>query len=84
MVTREPSRRAVADAALSVQIAEIHTLSLTTYGSPRVHAELALEHDVRVGRKRVERLMRRAGLSGLHPPPARAHHDPRAGRQDGP
>jgi putative transposase len=31
-----------------------------------VHAELRLEHDVRVGRKRVERLMRLAGLSGLH------------------
>ena len=62
---REPSRRAVADAALILQIAEIHEGSLKTYGSPRVHAELALEHDVHVGVKRVERLMRRAGLSGL-------------------
>jgi putative transposase len=63
---REPSARAVADAALDMQIAEIHAGSLRTYGSPRVHAELRLEHDVRVGRKRVERLMRLAGLSGLH------------------
>jgi putative transposase len=61
---REPSARAVADAALSGRIAEIHTESLKTYGSPRVHAELRLEDDVRVGRKRVERLMRLAGLSG--------------------
>ncbi len=63
---RRPSARAVADAALSVQITEIHGESLKTYGSPRVHAELALEHNVQVGRKRVERLMAQAGLSGLH------------------
>ena len=63
---REPSERAVADAQLSDRIAEIHEGSLKTYGSPRIHAELAIEHDVRVGVKRVERLMRQAGLSGLH------------------
>jgi putative transposase len=61
---REPSPRAVADAALTGRIAEIHKDSLKTYGSPRVHAELRLEDGVRVGRKRVERLMRAAGLSG--------------------
>jgi putative transposase len=61
---REPSARAVADAALTGRIAEIHTDSLKTYGSPRVHAELRLEDGIRVGRKRVERLIRRAGLSG--------------------
>ena len=63
---REPSARAVADEALSTQIATIHALNLKTYGSPRVHAELRLEHGICVGRKRVERLMRQAGLSGLH------------------
>jgi putative transposase len=62
---REPSARAVADRALSGRIAEIHARSLKTYGSPRVHAELRLEDGVRVGRKRVERLMRQAGISGL-------------------
>ncbi len=31
----------------------------------RVHAELRLGHDVKVSRKRVERLMRQAGISGL-------------------
>src|SRR5215218_1575989 len=61
---RAPSPRTLADQALSERIAEIHTASLTTYGSPRVHAELRLEDGVRVGRKRVERLMRRAGLVG--------------------
>ena len=49
---------------MSERIAEIHQQSLKTYGSPRVHAELRLEDGVHVGRKRVERLMRRAGLSG--------------------
>jgi putative transposase len=62
---RPPSARAVEDAALSGRIATIHAASAATYGSPRVHAELRLEHGVRVGRKRVERLMRQAGLSGM-------------------
>jgi len=61
---REPSRRACQDASLSEVIERIHTDSRKTYGSPRVHAELRLGHGVRVGRKRVERLMRRAELSG--------------------
>jgi putative transposase len=61
---REPSARAVEDARLTGRIAEIHEDSRKTYGSPRVHAELRMEDGVRVGRKRVERLMRRAGLSG--------------------
>lgn len=61
---REPSRRAGQDASLTGLIGQIHEDSRKTYGSPRVHAELRLEHGVRVGRKRVERLMRRAGLAG--------------------
>jgi putative transposase len=61
---RAPSARAIADLALIGRIAEIHRDSLNTYGSPRVHAELRLEDGVRVGRKRVERLMREARLSG--------------------
>ena len=56
--------RARADEVLSAEIAEIHTMSRGTYGSPRVHAELRLGRDVRCGRKRVARLMRTAGLQG--------------------
>jgi putative transposase len=62
---RAPSARAVADEQLSGRIAVIHKESRKTYGSPRVHAELRLGDGRRVGRKRVERLMRTAGLSGL-------------------
>ena len=58
---RGPSARARADEVLSAEIAEIHTMSRGTYGSPRVHAELRLGRDVRCGRKRVARLMRTAG-----------------------
>jgi putative transposase len=61
---RAPSARVLADRALTGRIAEIHAGSLQTYGSPRVHAELRLEDGLRVGRKRVERLMRLAELSG--------------------
>ena len=39
---RAPSDRAVADEVLTGRIAEIHTESRKTYGSPRVHAELRL------------------------------------------
>src|SRR5262245_45381171 len=61
---REPSRRACQDASLTALIERIHGASRKTYGSPRVHAELRLEHGICVGRKRVERLMRDAGLAG--------------------
>ena len=63
---RPPSARAVADAALTDTIRGIHTASRGTYGAPRVHAELAFDHGVRCGRKRVARLMRSAGLEGVH------------------
>ena len=62
---RAPSARAVADAALTATIRTIHAGSRGTYGAPRVHAELAQAHEVRCGRKRVARLMRAAGLTGV-------------------
>jgi putative transposase len=58
-----PSRRAVDDRALLGRIRAIHTRSGGTYGAPRVHAQLGRD-GIRVGRKRVERLMRAAGLHG--------------------
>jgi putative transposase len=61
--SREPSKRARADAMLAAEIRAIHAHSRATYGVPRVHAELRAQ-GTRVGRKRVARLMRRAGLEG--------------------
>ena len=34
------------------------------YGAPRIYVELRLEHGIRIGRKRVARLMRELGLRG--------------------
>jgi putative transposase len=62
---RAPSDRALSDAWLTEKIKEIHARSRGTYGSPRVHAELRRQ-GIRVGKKRVERLMRAVGLSGDH------------------
>ena len=64
---RAPSQRALTDAWLSEKIKEIHEAKRKVYGAPRIHAELRMAHGVRVGRKRVERLMRSAGISGLIP-----------------
>jgi putative transposase len=64
--TEPVSARARSDAELTDKIAEIHSGSHGTYGSPRVHAELRLEHGIRCARKRVARLMRGAGLEGVH------------------
>lgn len=47
-------------------IREIHAESRGSHGSPRVHAEPALGLGEQVNRKRVERLMRRAGLQGVY------------------
>jgi len=60
---RPPSKRSREDAALTEKIREIHRRSRETYGSPRVHAELRAL-GTRCGRKRVARLMRKAGLRG--------------------
>jgi transposase InsO family protein len=62
---RPPSARAVANAALTERIRVVHTRSRSTYGSPRVHADLREAGPV--GRKRVARLMREAGLVGCRP-----------------
>ena len=63
--SRAPSDRALSDAWLLEKIREIWRTNRHVYGAPRVHAELRMGHGIRVGRKRVERLMREAGLSGL-------------------
>ena len=61
---RGPSKRAREDAWLLERIETAHDESRGTYGAPRIHAELQ-EQGIRVGRKRVARLMREAGLVGV-------------------
>jgi putative transposase len=61
---RKPSARSAVDAALTEKIRRFHDRSQGTYGVPRVHVDL-VEDGHRVGRKRVARLMRRAGLRGV-------------------
>lgn len=78
---RPPSHRQREDAALTGRIARIHLDSRGTYGAPRVHARLRAE-GVRVGVKRVGRLMRQEGLEGCHhcrkKTPRTTRRDPRA------
>jgi putative transposase len=62
---RPLSPRAVEDARLTDRIRVLHTLRRKVYGSPRIWSDLVLDDGERIGRKRVERLMREAGLSGL-------------------
>ena len=64
---RTPSDRTLSDAFLTEKIRQIHQDSRGVYGAPRIHAELRLEHNIGVGRKRVARLMKAAGISGITP-----------------
>jgi putative transposase len=61
---RSMSPRARADALLTVKIRTIHATSRGTYGAPRMHAALRAE-GIRVGRKRVARLMAAAEIEGV-------------------
>ena len=63
---RPESPRAVRNRELMKLIAGIHGESRGTYGWPRVHAELVLGLGETVNRKRVARLMRQAGVQGIH------------------
>jgi len=58
---RPASPRAVEDAALIVEIKAAHRTGRGAYGSPRVHRELRAKGR-RIGKKRVERLMREEGI----------------------
>lgn len=61
---RPPSQRDLVDAVLLERIRELHAASRRTYGSPRIYRDLQAD-GVRVGRKRVERLMCTDRLSGV-------------------
>ena len=60
---RPPSARALADAALTERIRGMYARSRDSYGARRIYLDLR-DEGVRLGRKRVERLMRAAGMSG--------------------
>ena len=64
---RAPSDRQLGDAWLLEQIKEIWSANREVYGAPRIHAELRMARGICVSRKRVERLMREAQISGLVP-----------------
>lgn len=63
---RAPSSREVADRELLPVIHAVHADARGTYGARRVHAEMTLGRRLNVSRRRVERLMRSAGLQGVH------------------
>lgn len=58
-----PSLRQVRDDEFQELIVEIHENSRGTYGAPRIHAELTAR-GICCGKKRVARIMARAGISG--------------------
>lgn len=60
---RPRSRRAREDEHLAHRIRSHHKASRETYGSPRIHVDLR-DEGVRVGRKRVARIMRSEGICG--------------------
>lgn len=62
---RPLSKRDRRDVELAALIHTSYERSYRTYGARRVHVELREAYGVRVGRKRVARLMRRAGLKGV-------------------
>jgi putative transposase len=64
---RPLSQRAREDIALTARIHAIHRRSKGAYGAPMIHAELADDHAIHVGCKRVARLMRAADLQGVSP-----------------
>ncbi len=63
-IARRPSHRATQDGALLEKIRDFHEASRGTYGTPRIHRDLRAA-GVRVGRKRVARLLKQAGLRGV-------------------
>ena len=62
--SRAPSRRSVEDVRLLELIRTFHRASRGTYGTPRIHRDLRAT-GIRVGRKRVARLLKQAGLRGV-------------------
>ena len=64
-IKRQPSALEVEDQNLTGWIVEVDYDCRGIHGAPRVHAELRLGLGLRVGHKRVARLMRNAGIHGV-------------------
>lgn len=71
-LSRTASKRARENEALSARIEQIYVASHRNYGMPKIHAELRDRADAQfdpqweqVGRNRIARLMRKAGLRGI-------------------
>jgi putative transposase len=58
---RRPSARKIGDSMLLADVQRIYGQGRGTYGSPRIHDELGKE-GTRCGKKRVERIMKEAGI----------------------
>jgi len=61
---RAPSARTLRDAELTTRIRLFHVRSKGAYGAPNIHEDLR-DEGIRVGSKRVARLMRADGLRGV-------------------
>jgi len=63
-LVRPPSDRELTDEWLLSKIKEAHRASHETYGAPRILHDLR-EEGIHVGKKRIARLMRKAGIQGV-------------------
>jgi putative transposase len=63
--TRPKSRRTLEDEALTEVIKGCHDASRKTYGYRRIRADLVEDHGMAIGKGRVARLMREAGICGV-------------------
>jgi len=66
--SRGRSARELRDGELAGLIDRIFDHLGGTYGAPRIQAELADDYGVRIGRKRVARLMKALGIEGVSRP----------------
>ena len=62
--SREPSMRAIEDARIKARIRFFHARSKGAYGAPNILEDLR-DEGIRVGKKRVARLMKADGLRGV-------------------
>ena len=75
-VGRDLSARDLQDAYLANEVVDIHMRSRGCYGTPRMHAELRLGLGIRIGRKRVARLLRLTGRAGIGGSAKKHRHTP--------